>query len=593
MSYSVKIIWKVFGHLSGEVRPYEQNTLFHQSGVLLEPDRLLFNVETGKTFLREIGGNAKDTFAPLVLSPTRIFYNALRPKVVKELLCLTGKKFPLHIPIPSGTSGADSVRVNFSIRVYERVVCISVETDEFMLSDPSLLETLTKIESHSGLVAVTKKILAMTETHSKHSEGRGGSLKAFHCVQLIADAENDILSDQFLTRLVTKHPGANDAVTLAQIEKNNAHKIDSTTLLCDRQGVVAFVPHSSNVGERAGMLRRFRSAAAMLELAAAIQRVLALKDPLTKKRLGDIILLINNPDFVFSNSTSGRIVWGLFLDEFKLKPSLEAKKNMLSSNIAPTKHSKILCMAAALVEFKTISAFLKAKFGPSKPKQLGEGKNFDAILEYIDAKTDRTWYLAPQLAQGVTSAAVDVARIADLIQPDVIVMVGMCMGMPDRKIPPGTVIVPNAITLLDHQRLKAGQTQYRPRSVSVASGLHNVARLALLELESSYEVIIDKALACASVKIEDINIGLVPFIKSYLPDVAAFDMEGWGFYEGTVKYHCLWIKAVSDSGEEQGVTEDERSTKQQEQAKATQNAIDFAIRVVEKYEEIGQVNSGD
>jgi nucleoside phosphorylase len=582
VTYTVKLVWKVFGRLADDVRPYEESS-GSNSDRPRDPSELLFNVTTGKSFLRDIGGDAKSTFVPLVLSPTHVFYNALRPTVAQAQLSLQGKKFPLELNL---VSPQEAVRANFSISAFERSICVSIQTDEFTVEDPTSLATLQLIDTHPGLVAVTKKVLAMAETRSKYQDGRNGGLKCFPCVQIVASSDTKDLSPNFLTRLITRHDGANELLTKSQEHKNKPHAIDSTTLFCDRQGVVAFVPASASDKERGGMRRRFKSATAMLELAAALQRLLTANDPLSKLKLDAIDSLVNDSDSVFANSTSGHIVWNLFLQEFKLPAALAARmKKQTLSNVNSEAKTTVLCMAAATVEFKTVSGLLEHNFGPATKHKLGEAKNYDVILSYVDKDKDVRWCLAPQLSQGITSAALDVQRVADGLRPDIVLMVGMCMGMPDKKLAPGTVIVPNSITLLDHQRYKDSATEYRPRGDSVASGLHNVARIASLDA-LPFKVIVDKGLACASVKIEDTQTGLVPFIATYLPDVVAFDMEGWGFYQGTVKYQCLWIKAVADSGERQGDTEGLRSVKQESQADATKNAFQFASKVVDHYSEL-------
>lgn len=582
MTYSVKLVWKVFGRLADDVRPYEE-TIESSGDGPRDSDDLLFNVTTGKSFLRDIGGNAKNTFVPLVLSPTHIFYNALRPIVVQSRLSLHGRKFPLELSL---ASLSETVRANFSISAFERTVCISIQTDEFNVEDPACLATLQSIDNHPGLVAVTKKILAMVETRSKHQDGRNGGLKVFPSVQIVASPEATNLSSQFLTRLITRHAGANESLTESQELKNKRHAIDSTTLFCDRQGIVAFAPASASDHERNGMKRRFKSATAMLELGAAIQRLLEASDPLSDSKFEAIDALVNDSEIVFANSTSGRIIWNLILDEFKLPSILATRmKKQTSGSAGSNIKATVLCMAAATVEFTTIRTFLEELFGRATMLKLGEGKDYDVALSYLDQATGIRWCLAPQLSQGVTAAVLDVQRIADALSPDVVLMVGMCMGMPEKKLTPGTVIVPNSIMLLDHQRYTEGATTYRPKGESVASGLHNLARIALSET-LPFKVIIDKGLACASVKIEDTDTGLVPFIAQYSPDIVAFDMEGWGFYKGTANYQCLWIKAVADSGERQEQTDEMRTAKQEIQATATKNAFQFARHLVKLYSEL-------
>jgi hypothetical protein len=78
-------------------------------------------------------------------------------------------------------------------------------------------------------------------------------------------------------------------------------------------------------------------------------------------------------------------------------------------------------------------------------------------------------------------------------------------------------------------------------------------------------------------------ITLVKQIEAFLPDVAAFDMEGWGFYRAAADVDCLWIKAVADSGEAQSHTNKARASKQDTQATVTDNAIEFAVLLVREF----------
>jgi nucleoside phosphorylase len=175
--------------------------------------------------------------------------------------------------------------------------------------------------------------------------------------------------------------------------------------------------------------------------------------------------------------------------------------------------------------------------------------------------------------------------------PDLLLMVGMCMGMPSRRLKVGTVLVPNEVVLFDHRRLRPGRTLYRPHGDRVDNPLYRVARLLASEGSFEYPVIADKGLATSSVKIEDARAGLLKAIERHGPDLVAFDMEGWGFYRAGEGAPALWVKAVADSAETQGDSAAARDAKQSNQSRVTTNAIDFALHVIRQYRKASPVST--
>lgn len=238
----------------------------------------------------------------------------------------------------------------------------------------------------------------------------------------------------------------------------------------------------------------------------------------------------------------------------------------------------ILCIAAATVEFKTAKKIMDTKFGAGDIRALD---NDMYSVVYADSNSDSSWYLASMPFQAQLEAATIVAKLVATLKPDFVLMVGMCMGMPKRAYRIGTVVVPNEVFSLDHTRLTTEGTVYRPHAERVTNGLYSLARI--LGVNADYEVVTDKGLACASTKIENSNAGLIPYIESSLPDVAAFDMEGGAFYRALEGKNCLWIKGVADSGEPQLETKSGQDGKLATQEDATTNAVDFAIKIMQQH----------
>jgi nucleoside phosphorylase len=305
------------------------------------------------------------------------------------------------------------------------------------------------------------------------------------------------------------------------------------------------------------------------------------------------------------DSTSAQYAWGLLLDEFNLvssfsrlspvkhdtSPAVDQVAIMEISKTTPLpasiqseesrKDRSILCVAAATVELSAIHAYLASKFGAPHPVALDGGEDY--ALQFYDDQSQTTWNVVTLSFQGASEAALEVRHLSHLIKPHIILMVGMCMGMPKRQYPVGTVVVPNEVFAFDHQRLTASGPQNRPHGDRVDNGIYKLARILGVSQTLDYQVVTDKGLASASRKVEDSDTSLIKFIDTTFPDVAAYDMEGWGFYRAGSGQQCLWIKSVADSGEAPEANAEGQTKKQSIQSKATDSAIDFAILVVRNY----------
>ena len=245
-----------------------------------------------------------------------------------------------------------------------------------------------------------------------------------------------------------------------------------------------------------------------------------------------------------------------------------------------TPQKSVLCVAAAQAELTAILAQLTSSFGRGNNRALVDGA--DWVVRFLDPETQDIWFVVSLSFQGEVEAALRVKSVSAALAPTLILMIGMCMGMPRRRLKFGTVVVPNEVVTFDHQRLTSTGTTYRPHGARVDTGLYRLARI-LGTQSLPYAVVLDKGLASASAKIEHVNASLVGAIESSFPDAVAYDMEGWGFYQASNGTDCLWIKAVADSGEAQGQSGEQRIAKNAEQADATLNALDFAIRLIREH----------
>jgi nucleoside phosphorylase len=241
----------------------------------------------------------------------------------------------------------------------------------------------------------------------------------------------------------------------------------------------------------------------------------------------------------------------------------------------------ILCVAAANTEFGAIKKYLDDEFSVGKVWPIPSIDDY--VLHYVDPSNSIDWYLAGMSFQGETEVAIGAGRLNSAISPTITLMVGMCMGMPGRHYPTGTVVVPNEVVSFDHTRVNVRGTQYRPHGQKVSKGLHKLAKIVASNPDLGFKTIVDKGLASANSKVENPKGSLIKFIAKAFPDAAAYDMEGWGFYSALDGRDCLWIKAVADAGEPQSPSSAGQDDKQTVQRAVTSNAISFAVRLVRTY----------
>lgn len=220
------------------------------------------------------------------------------------------------------------------------------------------------------------------------------------------------------------------------------------------------------------------------------------------------------------------------------------------------------------------------------PKKVSIAGGTDQGLVFTDQSSGALWVLTVQSFQAEIDAALKAQRLVLTLKPRVTLMVGMCMGIGGQTF--GTVVVPNEVRGFDHQRATLAGTEYRSHGDLTDNELYGFARI----FDASalgYKVAVDKGLASASAKLEDVSGSLYEQITTNFPDAIAYDMEGWGFYRGVKAARgdgrelCLWIKGVADNGETQETTAEAKAAKKAQQAQATSNALDFAIRLMREY----------
>ncbi len=591
MTVNVKLTWKVFNRLPEAASDYV-------SGESTE----LFDVRTGKKILREVGGSIQSSFFPLVLEPKSPLFAKLLATAHHHGLAGSKMSFQGSVPsdfVPTKTA----LDCRFGIHVYGKHVCITVECEPFAVAEDIDLSKVQDLAFFPGLKAMVKRLMELLTSKGNRVLPVPGDFKVYPCMQLAAIPGTKPLSSTELAAIVTRHPKINNAATESVVAKNLDHQIDGTTTLVDRQGVLCYVPPTAHADETAGSDRRFRSCAAMIELAAAAQRVMHDQINIPTPVIESLASLIFNTRATIPNSTSAQRAWALFASEFSLAEgykNVSQREPKVTTAMPPLavvasdptvgnrafKNStdpemRVLCLAAATIELSTVAARLQETYGEGEMLPLDGGQEY--ALQYRDSENSVTWYVVPLSFQGQVDAAVSIRTLCNLLKPTLALMVGMCMSMPGKGLPVGTVVIPNEVMVFDHVRQTTEGIQHRPHGDRVDNGLFKLARLMASSRKFDFKVVTDKGLASATSKIENIKSELVQFIGKAFPDATAFDMEGWGFYRAGAGQLCLWIKAVADTGEPQGTSHADQQIKQTTQAEVTNNAINFALVLVETF----------
>jgi nucleoside phosphorylase len=571
MSYDVRLTWKFFLQIPG-------------SRELAAGDSTqIFSVRTGKSLLRDVGGTVQTDFFPLVLEPIGPFFSKIAKAAKLAAIALQKTGFETTTGVFGGREELP-LRGNYALRSYGEELCVSIEVSPIRMESLNDLSAAVSPPTSAPLRSFAARLAEVVGAELGVSGLRAAGLKLYPCVRIVAQPEAVSVPLARLVELLTRHTAPSLGVIEDVYAKNRDHQVDGTLVLLDRQGVICYASPTAHADERANCDRRFVSCSALLELAAAIQRLGLRRDGSALMRAARQFLA--DPKRAIPNSTSASRAWSVFVEEFNLSPApylnaSNARVSAVAGSAVSVPGATVLCIAAATIELSAVHGFLERRFGSPKIVEVLRGSDF--ALQFRDSSRGATWYVVPLSFQGQVEAAVETKHLCGLLRPDLLLMVGMCMSMPKKSLQSGTVVIPNEVMVFDHERLTAEGVQHRPHGDRVDNGLFKLARLVAATQTFDYKVVADKGLASATSKVEDPDAELISFIEGAFPDAAAFDMEGWGFYRASSGQQCLWIKAVADAGEPQGNDAASQSTKRLTQYQVTENAIDFATRLVDNF----------
>lgn len=548
MRYSVKLQWRVIAELTSE------------GMTALDSSNLLFNRRGGKGFLRSIGGRIRTSYAPVVLEPTEIFHRALSE--TRESCKLTGKKFPYVVD--DFVNGHDT-RVNLKFHLYGKTLCLVVLLDEFYVDDSVILNSLQRLENHPRLSGLILKVLAVVMSGNQFSEAIRTLPKYYPAIRLLSLKADfgDFLHK--IVELLTRHPMPLESVVAAVVNKNAAHQIDSSLLMVDKQGVVAYVPFGAEE-TAAGNLQRFGNVASMLELAAVLKFQLSKRVPLPS----DVKDIITIPDDAIPESFSAEKTWMLINQEFNLPSEL----NRVSLKGPAAVMERVLIVTVTEVEGRSVQRAFTTEIGQQSTTVKLGGHLYENLgqiggLEVFLAVSEMG-------AGGTTGSQVTVRRAIDAIKPKTVVMVGIAFGIDKVKFSIGDVLVSKQLLLYDLQRISANSSVVlRGDKIPASSAPLNWVRHAILKWPSS-SCRVEPGLLLTGDKLID-NQGYRDELSKLAPDALGGEMEGAGLYVACQESGVDWIliKAICDWADG-----NKKRSKAANQMKAANNAADFLVHML-------------
>ena len=335
----------------------------------------LFNEETGKSFIRTLGGRTNFDFAPQTLTCKSRFYDLLR-EVATEL-GFEGRKFPFRHSVQQG-------EINLRFRLYQGILAIEVVRSAIDVSQSDNLIEKTSLWSNEPLADLILNILGLIKFPQRGFRTISQKPKVFTCSRIVADATN-LPTIEDLVGLLTRHSTAANEMVSQVLTKNQDLKSDSSTLLVDRQGVVVAMPASLASDKTTS--RRFPAAANMLELLACVQRMTENQSlsVMPKRQLNALSNWFEDPEDRFRFSTSSLRIWQCLCKEFGLTPQRWTK---LINEIEMTT-SKPLPAAAALHGGDSMQISALTNEGRSSKSDSEETNQVDfAIITFRDDELD-------------------------------------------------------------------------------------------------------------------------------------------------------------------------------------------------------------
>ncbi|HDZ9290774.1 hypothetical protein FPW41_00720 [Vibrio cholerae] len=316
------------------------NCMLTQSWTILLPldesspnylsEHKLFVVESGKSFLRKIGGGMEDySIRPEVLRPTVVFHNALAKHCKR--LGFAGKKFPYAY-----YDGSLNVKIHY---YFEKYVVLTVAYKENSTQLSSSLKDKTTLSNSPAIEELCLLIGGLILSGNHRQYAKLNAVPTFSCTSIKhTDLGTSLLDNKTLVESLTGHVDPTERMVEDVLSRNVGHQINSALTLIDKQGVLQQLP-ADYVGTKES-LKKYESCCNLFELMLVINA--ALKDKILDNNnvfFKSIKELVNFPENIVQSFTARRTI-EQFVRDFHLSNALmvlEEKQQIVQQNQVPVK----------------------------------------------------------------------------------------------------------------------------------------------------------------------------------------------------------------------------------------------------------------
>ncbi|WP_337264191.1 5'-methylthioadenosine/S-adenosylhomocysteine nucleosidase family protein [Serratia sp. MMO-24] len=555
MKYCVRLEWLVITKL-----PYSN---IYNSG----DNKILFNPKSGRNFLRGIGGNICSQYSPIVLEPTALFHSTL--STFREQYEFTGKRFPY---VSSTLLPGISARVNINLHLFDNVLCVkvSINDTEIDVDKNFSFKNIQDLNKNNNIAKLIKKIIAMILDGNRNAVPIGTLPKIYPAIRIVPQEKEHHNWKLEMVELVTRHEKLLNSVADLVLEKNNAHQVDQSLILIDKQGIVSYVPYAAPE-TASGNLQRYKNSVSILELAAILKAQIESYQVLGERESQ----LINNPDEAIPDSVSSQKVWTLVNKELKLAATLQ--RNNKKMNNSPIKR-KILLVTVTGIESKAI---INNVFQITQKKYTSftiKDTSYQALG--IIGQSECFLCMSEMGSSGVGGSHTSVDKAIQNLNPDAVIMVGIAFGVDENSQSVGDILVSQQLQLYDLQRINADSSiTLRGDKPHASSKIIGWVRNAMLSWPDS-NAKVDVGLILSGEKLVD-NFNYRDELKRLVPTALGGEMEGTGVYSACLNEKKDWIliKAICDWADG-----NKSENKKSQQNLAANNAAEFVVHLLNSLE---------
>ncbi|WP_299664783.1 hypothetical protein [uncultured Psychromonas sp.] len=287
----------------------------------------LFNVKTGKSFMRKMGGGMENyPLKPEVLTPTSAFNDAILKLCIP--LGIHGRKLPYKFK---------SNNINVTIHYYfEQYIAVTATLMKPIEIGRHHIESCNKLEDYPAVHKLMCAIcgLILSGDHKKFIPLT--SVPSISCSSLAELSEElEPISNALAVAALTGHAGAVTNIVNSVICKNENHQVNDATTLVDKQGVFQRVPYHLLKSKEADA--KFSSCCALFELFSIINITLSGKKLLDNKLfINSVKKLLDHPALV-TKSFTAQMTISTLANEFNINELLQPIIESENQNIEKPK----------------------------------------------------------------------------------------------------------------------------------------------------------------------------------------------------------------------------------------------------------------